>query len=82
MIEKKSKIEMPEPIETKEESGYSVKITSDSLNVRKTPTDRNSDNIVYQITDHSIHEITKEENGFGMIEDGNWIMLAFSQKVK
>lgn len=74
MIEKKEKI-------IKDESFF-VSVTSDSLNVRSTPEDDNDNNIMYQITDHSTHKITESRNGFGQIEDGNWIMLKYTKRIE
>lgn len=74
MIEKKEKI-------IKDESFF-VSVTSDSLNVRSTPKNDDDSNIVYQITDHSTHKINGTSNGFGRIEDGNWIMLEYTKRIE
>ena len=82
MIDKRVRIEPIVDTEEKEkDTSFSVKVTSDSLNVRSTPNNRNNNNIVRQITDHGTYKITDEKDGFGKLEDGNWIMLTYTKRV-
>ena len=82
MIDKRVRIEpIVETEEKEKDTSFSVKVTSDSLNVRSTPNNRNNNNIVRQITDHGTYKITDEKDGFGKLEDGNWIMLTYTKRV-
>ena len=68
----------PEKIEEPKKS-FKVKVTHPSLRKRKAP--NLSGEVVDLITDQGIYEIFDENNGWGQLEDGNWIMLSYTEIV-
>ena len=56
---------------------YKVKVTADSLNVRKKATTKSD--VIKTIKKNTIHTITKESDGWGKISDG-WINLKYVDK--
>lgn len=56
---------------------YKVRVTSNSLRIRRAPSTQAE--IVGYITDHGTYEILDEVNGWGKIEEDNWIMLSYTE---
>lgn len=68
-------------IEEKEEMwGYDVKVTAIRLRTRESP--NSGAKVVALIQDHGIYRVVKEENGWGQLKDGSWIMLKYTEKVQ
>ena len=59
---------------------YTVKVTHPSLRMRKGPS--LSADIVGFITDEGNYGIVDENNGWGKLENGNWIMLTYTKKIE
>lgn len=58
---------------------YLVKVTADSLNVRKGPGTRYGINM--SIRDHGIYTIVEEQGGWGRLKSGaGWISLAYTKR--
>lgn len=58
---------------------YKVKVTHPSLRIRRGPS-------IYEeqiglITDNGTYEIHAEKDGWGQLENGNWINLNFTVKI-
>lgn len=64
--------DLPEPL-------YKVRVTHPSLRRRSTP--EIAENVVGVIIDKGIYTITEERNGWGLLEDGSWIMLQYTEKI-
>lgn len=64
--------DLPEPL-------YKVQVTHPSLRRRSTP--EIAENVVGVIIDKGIYTITEERNGWGLLEDGSWIMLQYTEKI-
>lgn len=58
---------------------FTVKVTHPSLRMRKAPTTQAE--IVGLITDEGLYKIIDEANGWGQLENGNWIMLTYTQRL-
>ena len=58
---------------------YNVKVTHPSLRIRRAPNTQAE--ILGLITDQGVYKIVDEVNGWGQLEDGNWIMLSYTQIV-
>lgn len=65
--------------EEKPVAKYKVKVTHPSLRRRRAP--NLSGEVTGYITDQGIYQIFDEANGWGKLEDGDWIMLSFTQIV-
>lgn len=64
---------------TGEKFKYKVRVTHPSLRMRYAP---NTQAEVYGlITDQGIYTITEEVNGWGLLENGYWIMLSYTEIV-
>ena len=74
LSEIKSSIEEQKPKEL-----YSVKVTHPSLRRRVAPS--LSSEVAGFITDQGIYKIYDEVNGWGKLENGNWIMLSYTKVV-
>ena len=74
------KIEIPVEEKPQQTIIYSVKVTHPSLRMRKGPS--LSADVVDYITDEGIYGIVDENNGWGKLENGNWIMLAYTKGVE
>lgn len=59
---------------------YFVKVTHPSLRRRRAPALSGEE--VGLITDQGIYEIFDEVNGWGKLENGDWIMLSYTQVVQ
>lgn len=72
-----------EKTEEKEEkpvdNSFTVKVTHPSLRIRRAP--NTSAEIVRLITDQGKYKIIDQVNGWGKLEDGNWIMLSYTEIV-
>ena len=66
-------------IEDLPEQFYKVRVTHPSLRRRSTP--EIAENVVGVIIDKGIYTITEERNGWGLLEDGSWIMLQYTEKI-
>lgn len=64
---------------TEIETGFKVKIIHPSLRVRKYPSIGSQ--IMYMINDMGIYHINEEKDGWGKLDDNNWIMLQYTEKV-
>lgn len=85
-LDKKSNITTEEVtatqvIQTEEPSfdEYKVKVNHPCLRIRNLPS-LNSEQIGL-IMDKGIYTILEEQNGFGRIADGQWIMLSYTIKI-
>lgn len=63
---------IPEPL-------FKVRVIYPSLRCRSTP--EIGENIVNTITDRGIYQIYNVRDGWGQLEDGNWIMLQYTKKI-
>ncbi len=63
--------------EVKTEKIYKVKVTHPSLRMRKAPNLQAE--VVGFIRDKGYYTIVDEANGWGQLENGNWIMLSYTQ---
>lgn len=63
---------MPEPL-------FKVRVIYPSLRCRSTP--EIGENVVKTITDKGIYQIYDVRDGWGQLEDGNWIMLQYTKKI-
>ena len=86
-VEETSRIEvneLPEIKEIIEESIktpiYKVKVMHPKLRIRTTPS--TDGEVVDHITNQGVYTIFAEKNGWGQLEDDNWIMLSYTQKIK
>ena len=59
---------------------YSVKVTHPSLRRRRLPNLQGE--VVGLITDQGIYKIYEELNGWGKLDNGDWIMLSFTKPVE
>lgn len=59
---------------------YEVKITHPSLRRRAQPNE--AAKILGVIEDQGIYKIFDIQNGWGKLDDGSWIMLCFTGKIK
>ena len=59
---------------------YKVKVIHPRLRIRTMPS--LSGDVVDHITNQGIYAIFAEQDGWGQLEDDNWIMLNYTQKVK
>lgn len=78
-IEEPKKIEEPkieEPIEPAFKP-YKVRVTHPSLRMRRAPSTQAEE--VGLITNRGIYTIIDETNGWGKLENGNWIMLSYTE---
>ena len=64
------------PVEP-EKKTYRVKVTHPSLRMRKAPNLQGE--VTGLITDQGYYDIVDEANGWGQLENGNWIMLSYTQ---
>ena len=64
-------IEQPSPI-------FKAKVEHPSLRIRRAPS--TTAEIVGTITDWGVYDIFAVHDGWGQLEDGNWIMLVFTKK--
>ena len=62
-------------VETKK--NYKVKVTHPALRMRKAPNLQAE--VAGLICDKGYYEIIDEVNGWGQLENGNWIMLSYTQ---
>lgn len=58
---------------------YKVKVNHPALRIRTAPSLQA--NPIDLITDQGIYEIFDEVNGWGQLENDNWIMLAYTTKL-
>lgn len=65
--------------EQKPKELYSIKVTHPSLRRRSAPS--LSADVVGFITDEGIYKIYDEVNGWGKLENGDWIMLSYTKFV-
>ncbi|MBQ5474744.1 MAG: SH3 domain-containing protein [Lachnospiraceae bacterium] len=70
--------------ETKEEekpvdNSFTVRVIHPSLRMRRAP--NTSAEIVGRITDYGKYKIVDQVNGWGKLENGNWIMLSYTEIV-
>ena len=72
--------EIIEPIISKPDKLYEVKVRHPSLRRRREPS--TDSEILGLITDKGVYSIYVENQGWGQLEDGSWIMLEFTNKVK
>ena len=56
---------------------YTVKVTHPSLRMRRAPNLQAE--IAGLITDQGYYKIIDEANGWGQLENGNWIMLSYTE---
>ena len=56
---------------------YRVKVTHSSLRMRKAPNLQAE--IAGYIQDEGYYDIVDEANGWGKLENGNWIMLSYTE---
>lgn len=66
-------------IDSVEPKSYFVKVTHPSLRRRRAPALSGEE--VGLITDQGIYEIFDEVNGWGKLENGDWIMLSYTKVV-
>lgn len=72
----------PAPAQTKPVTSaeYKVRVTANSLNIRKGPGTTNA--IVGTITDKGVYTIVEETNGWGKLKSGKgWISLKYTTKI-
>ena len=74
------KIEVPVEEKPQQKIIYTVKVTHPSLRMRKGPS--LSADVVDYITDEGTYGIVDENNGWGKLENGNWIMLTYTKVVE
>lgn len=81
IVEEKVQEIKEEPVQEikKEFQPYRIKVNYQNLFVRKEPAVGN--NVVGVITYGQEFDVIDEQNGFGKIEDGKWIMLSFTVKI-
>ena len=65
------------PIKPEKPKTYFVKVTHPSLRRRSAPALSGQE--VGLITDQGIYEIFDEINGWGKLENGDWIMLSYTK---
>lgn len=68
-------VDLPEVLKPK--AKYKVKVTHPSLRRRRAPNLQAE--VTGLITDEGYYEIFDEVNGWGQLEDGDWIMLSYTQ---
>lgn len=68
-----------EKVEIKPTFIYKVKVTHPSLRRRNAPALSGQE--VGLITDQGIYEIFDEVNGWGKLENGDWIMLSYTKVI-
>jgi hypothetical protein len=68
-----------EPIKEEPKPIYKVKIMHPSLRRRNAPALSGQE--VGLITDKGVYEIFDEINGWGKLENGDWIMLSYTQVI-
>lgn len=68
-----------EEIAPEEPKGYTIKVTHPSLRMRVAPSTQAE--IVGHICDQGIYKIVDEVNGWGKLENGNWIMLTYTKAI-
>lgn len=56
---------------------YTVKVTHPSLRMRRAPNLQAE--VVGLIQDQGYYKIVDEANGWGQLENGNWIMLSYTE---
>ena len=76
---KEIELTVEEPIVETPKYLYKVKVTHPSLRIRRGPS-------IYEeqvglITDNGTYEIHAEKDGWGQLENGNWINLNFTVKI-
>ena len=59
---------------------FKVKITCSQLRRRRAPNLQAE--VVSIINDQGIYDIYNEVNGWGQLDDGNWIMLSYTQIIE
>ena len=74
-VEEKIEVQKEEPTQ----NFYTIKVTDPALYMREGPS--LSSKIVGLITDKGEYKIINENNGWGKLENGNWIMLAYTKIV-
>jgi hypothetical protein len=67
------------PLEPEKPKTYFVKVIHPSLRRRNAPALSGKE--VGLITDQGIYEIFDENNGWGKLENGDWIMLSYTKVV-
>lgn len=68
---------IPNDFKEPADESYYVRVIYPNLRKRRTPS--LSGEVVGYITDKGIYKIVKNCDGWGQLEDGNWIMLSYTQ---